>query len=73
MPLCAAKIMGAFPLNARIVNYFPGALTLNTRKMQFYARICDKILTGLEASNWELKKGLKSRTFQETSYFTYIN
>ena len=73
LTLRAAKIIVAFSLNTRILNYSPGAIALNTWKMQFYVRICDKILTGLGASNWELKKGPKSRTFQKTSYFTYIN
>ena len=73
MPFCAANIMGAFPLNNRILNYFPGALALKTWKIKFYARLCYKILTGLGASNWELKKGPKSMTFQKTPYFTYQN
>ena len=73
LTLRASQIMGALTLKSRILNYFLGALALKTREMQFYSSFWCYILSGLGASNWELKKGPKSRTFQKTSYFTYIN
>ena len=37
LTLRAAKIMGALTLKSRILNYFLGALALETREMQFYS------------------------------------
>ena len=50
---------------------FLGALTLKNWKMQFYLRFLTSSVNFCGASNWELKKGPKSTTFQKTSYFTY--
>ena len=52
---------------------FRGALTLKSWKMQFYQGFFTSSVNFCGASNWEQKKGPKSKTFQKTPYFTYQN
>ena len=73
MQLGTAKIVGALTLNNRILNYFPVALALKTRGMQFYAGICDKILTGLGAHILDLQTHSNLMCVLKPSYFSINN
>ena len=66
--LLAVQNVGALAWHNWILNEFPGAVALKTWKMYFYGRCCGKILTGLEASDWELKTRPKSRHVDKTHY-----